>query len=311
LKLRLSKEVARAKRQGTPLVALESSVIAQGLPQGHNLQSARACEAAVREAGAIPATIAVIDGALCVGLEAGELERLATEKGLLKVGSRDLAVAVARKATGGTTVSATCELAAAAGVRLFATGGIGGVHRGVAETLDVSQDLPALARFPVGVVCAGAKSVLDLPKTVEALETLGVPLLGVGTRELPGFYTRETGIELEHSVADAREAAAVLEARLALGQGGVLFALPPPEATSLPRIVVEEHLVEALEAARKHGISGKLVTPFLLAELSRRTRGTSLQANLALLRHNAAFAAAVAVALVERRPKVRARRRGA
>jgi pseudouridine-5'-phosphate glycosidase len=283
------------------LVALESSVICQGLPQPHNLQSAVACEAAVRAAGAVPATVAVIDGVLCVGVEEAELERLATDKGLFKVGSRDLAVAVARKATGGTTVSATCELAAAAGIKLFATGGIGGVHRGVAETLDVSQDLPALARFPVGVVCAGAKSVLDLPKTAEALEMLGVPLLGVGTRDLPGFYTRETGIELEHSVADAAEAAAVLTARFALGQGGVLFALPPPVGTSLSKLEVERHLTDALEAARAQGVGGKAVTPFLLSELSRRTKGTSLKANLALLENNARFAATVAVAMRKRR----------
>lgn len=295
MRLRLSKAVAQAKRRGRPLVALETSVVAQGLPWPHNLENARACEAAIREGGAEPATIAVIDGALCIGVEKAELERLATEKGLLKVASRDLAVAVARKATGGTTVSATCELAAAAGIRVFATGGLGGVHRGVAEHLDVSQDLPALARFPVAVVCAGAKSVLDLPKTLEALETLAVPVIGVGTSELPGFYTRSTGLFLEHRVETATEAAAIARARTeTLAQGGLVFALPPPKATALEPRFVEKHLKQALALATKQKVEGKAVTPFLLAELAKRTAGKSLRANLALLANNARFAGELA-----------------
>jgi pseudouridine-5'-phosphate glycosidase len=302
-----SREVARALEAGRPLVALETSVLAQGLPYPANLECARRCEAAVREAGAVPAAMAVIDGELKAGLSQAETERLATGKGLLKVGSRDLAVAVAKKATGGTTVSATCELAARAGIPVFATGGLGGVHRGVEAHLDISQDLPALARWPVGVVCAGAKVVLDLPKTLEMLETLGVPVIGVGTHELPGFFCRETGLELEHSVADAREAAAVLAERLALGQGGVVFALPPPEALALPRKVIEKHLAGALAQGRREGVHGKAVTPFLLKELVRRTKGKTLELNLALLEQNAGFAGAMAVELAKR---TKARRAG-
>ena len=296
MKLVWSKEAAKANRQGRPLVALETSVLAQGLPHPHNLEAARRCEAAIREAGATPAAMAVIDGRLHVGLDAEGTERLATGAGLLKIGSRDLAVAIATKATGGTTVSATCELAAHAGISVFATGGLGGVHRGVAHDLDISQDLPALARWPVAVVCAGAKSVLDLPKTLELLETLGVPVIGVATNELPGFYSRETGLPLEHSVPNAKVAAAVVDARLSLGQGGLIFAVPPPEATALPRAEIERHLEAALKLARVRRVSGKAVTPFLLGEMVRRTKGRTLAANLALLENNARFAAQVAVA---------------
>jgi pseudouridylate synthase len=298
MKLRYSTEVARAIKQHRPLVALESSVIAQGLPSPHNLQNAQRCEAVIREEGAVPATTAVIDGELWVGLDAAQLKRLSKGGSLQKVGSRDLAMAIADEATGGTTVSATCELAAAAGIRVFATGGLGGVHRGVAEHLDVSQDLPALGRFPVAVICAGAKSVLDLPKTLELLETLGVPVVGVGTTELPGFYTRHTGLRLEHDVAGAREAGRLCKVRFdELGQGGMVFALPPPDETSLRLAEVERHMTAALAAAKRKRITGKAVTPFLLAELSARTKGKSLIANLALLENNARFAAKVAVAL--------------
>jgi pseudouridine-5'-phosphate glycosidase len=297
VKLTFSSEVAAARRTLKPLVALETSVLAQGLPYPHNLEAARRCEAAVRDAGAVPAAIAVIDGQLCVGLDDAQTQRLATGKGLLKVGSRDLAVAVARRATGGTTVSATCEIAAAAGIHFFATGGLGGVHRGVEEHLDISQDLPAISRFPVAVVCAGAKSVLDLPRTMELLETLAVPVVGVGTNQLPGFYTRETGLELEHRVDTPEEAAELVRARRDLGQGGLVLALPPPAKTSLKRADVEKHLAAALKLARSKQIEGKAVTPFLLAEMVKRTKGKTLAANLALLEQNARYAAQVAVAM--------------
>ncbi|MCC6336679.1 MAG: pseudouridine-5'-phosphate glycosidase [Myxococcales bacterium] len=296
MKLQFSAEVATARRTLKPLVALESSVLAQGLPYPENLEAATRCEAAVRAEGAVPATMAVIDGELWVGLDAHRTERLAKGRGLMKVGSRDLAIAVARRATGGTTVSATVELAAAAGIHVFSTGGLGGVHRGMEETLDISQDLPAIARFPVAVVCAGAKSVLDLPRTLELLETLGVPVIGVGTDELPGFYSRETGLPLEHQVADAGEAGEVLRARAELGQGGVIFAVPPPKAAAMKRVDVEKHLEAALKAAKEKRISGKSVTPFLLSELAKRTKGKSLAANLALLENNARFAARLATA---------------
>jgi pseudouridine-5'-phosphate glycosidase len=295
VKLHFSAEVASARRTLKPMVALETSVVAQGLPWPKNLEAARACEAAVRAEQAVPVAMAVLDGVVCAGLADEQLELLAKGKGLMKLGSRDLAIAVARKATGGTTVSATCEMAAAAGVSVFATGGLGGVHRG--DDFDISQDLLALARWPVAVVCAGAKSVLDLPRTMELLETLGVPVIGVGTDELPGFYSRETGIALEHSVADATEAAAIIRARRDLGQGGVVFALPPPKASALKRADVEKHLAAALKAAKTKKIEGKAVTPFLLSELATRTKGQSLKANLALLENNARFAAKLAVAL--------------
>ncbi|MBM7117031.1 pseudouridine-5'-phosphate glycosidase [Archangium primigenium] len=298
MNLRFSEEVRRAREQGTPLVAQETSVVAQGLPYPHNLTAARACEEAVRRAGAVPAPIAVVDGEVWVGLEEAQMRRLAEGKErLLKLASRDLPVAIAQKATGGTTVSATCEVAAAAGIRVFATGGIGGVHRGVSEHLDISQDIWALQRFPVAVVCAGAKSVLDLPKTLEALETAAVLVLGVGTDELPSFYSRGSGLPLEHRVEDAAGGAAVLRARFdTLGQGGVLFTVPPPEETSLPRAEVELHIASAMAEADRQGIRGKAVTPFLLTQLAQRTSGKSLRANLALLENNARFAGQLAVA---------------
>ncbi|MBX5483194.1 MAG: pseudouridine-5'-phosphate glycosidase [Myxococcaceae bacterium] len=299
MNFRFSEEVAAAREAGKPLVALETSVVAQGLPYPHNLEAARECEEAVRREGAVPAAIAVIDGEVWVGLEVEQLRRLA-EGGprLMKLGSRDLPVAVAFGRTGGTTVSATCEIAARAGIRVFATGGIGGVHRGAAEHFDLSQDLWALSKFPVAVVCAGAKSILDLPKTLEVLETAAVPVIGVGTREFPSFYSRTSGIVLEHQGDDAAGAAAIVRARFdGLGQGGLMFAVPPPEETALPHAEVELHIARALEEAAKQGIKGKATTPFLLAEVARRTSGRSLRANLALLQNNARFAGALAVAL--------------
>ncbi len=294
----LSKEVAAALRKKGAVVALETSVIAQGLPYPANLESARATEEAVRRAGAMPAQIAVLEGQIRVGLSVEESRRLAEgREPLMKIGSRDLSAALAGRRSGGTTVSATCEIAAAAGIRVFATGGIGGVHRGLADHLDVSQDLWALSRFPVAVVCAGAKSVLDLPNTLELLEATAVPVVGVGSREFPGFYSQTSGLTLEHEVDDAEQAAEQMRARFdRLGQGGMVFALPPPAESSLPRAEVELHIASALQAAASRGVKGKAVTPFLLAELSARTGGKSLTANLALLVNNARFAAALAIA---------------
>ncbi|WP_225413479.1 pseudouridine-5'-phosphate glycosidase [Stigmatella hybrida] len=298
MNLHFSEEVQRARAEKRPLVALETSVVAQGLPYPDNLTAARACEEAIRRAGAVPAPIAVVDGRVCIGLDEPSLRRLAEGKErLLKLGSRDLAVAVAQKASGGTTVSATCELAAAAGIRVFSTGGIGGVHRGAGEHMDISQDIGALARYPVAVVCAGAKSVLDLPKTMEALETAGVPVIGVGTSELPSFYSRGSGLPLEHRVEDAAMAARIVQARQELGQGGLLFTVPPPEDVALPRAEVELHIASALAEAERQGIRGKAVTPFLLSDMTQRTGGKSLKTNIALLTNNARFAGELAVAL--------------
>jgi pseudouridine-5'-phosphate glycosidase len=245
--------------------------------------------------GAVPVMMAVIDGQPRAGLEEDDLLKLTSQDGLMKLGSRDLSVAVAFRRTGGTTVSATCEMANAAGIAVFATGGVGGVHREAESTFDVSQDLWALARWPVAVVCAGAKSVLDLPRTMELLETLGVPVVGVGTEELPGFYTAHTGIRLEHRVDRPEEAAALIRARRDLGQGGVVFALPPPKG--LGKAEIERHVKASLTLARKKRITGKALTPFLLAELARRSQGKTLEVNLALLEHNASFAAQLALAL--------------
>lgn len=295
MKLRYSSEVAAARRTLKPMVALETSVLAQGLPSPQNLEAARRCDAAVRGVGAIPVMMAVIDGQPRAGLDDDDIRTLTTQAGLMKLGSRDLAIAVAFRRTGGTTVSATCEMASAAGVAVFATGGLGGVHRGAEVDFDVSQDLLALSKWPVAVVCAGAKSVLDLPRTLEVLETLGVPVVGVGTDELPGFYSRETGIRLEHRVDSPEEAAAIIRARRDLGQGGVVFAVPPP--LGLARAEVEKHVKAAMTLAKKERVAGKALTPFLLAELARRTKGKSLEANLALLEHNAAFAGKLAVSL--------------
>ncbi len=294
MKLVYSAEVAAARRTLKPLVALETSVLAQGLPYPHNVEAAKRCEAAVRDEGAIPAPMAVIDGQLFVGLDAAQTRLLVTGKNLMKIGSRDLSIAVARKATGGTTVSATCEMAAEAGIFVFATGGIGGVHHG--DQFDISQDLAAIARFPVAVVCAGAKSVLDLERTLELLETLAVPVVGIGTRELPGFYTRETGLKLEHQVDDPSEAAEMIRARRDLKQGGMVFTLPPPQKTALKQAEVDKHVKAALALAKKKKIEGKAVTPFLLSEMVERTKGKTLAANLALLENNARYAAKIAVA---------------
>jgi pseudouridine-5'-phosphate glycosidase len=298
MELRFSDEVRRARDAGQPIVALETSVVAQGLPYPDNLAAARGCEEAIRRVGAVPAAIAVVDGEVCIGLEEAAMRRLAEGKERrLKLGSRDLAIAVATGASGGTTVSATCQLAAAAGIRVFSTGGIGGVHRGATETWDISQDIAALARYPVAVVCAGAKSVLDLPKTMELLEAAGVPVIGVGTDELPSFYSRGSGIQLEHRVDDVGTAARIARARFeVLGQGGVLYTVPPPEETSLPRNEMELHIVSTLAEAERQGVRGKEVTPFLLSEMAKRTGGKTLKANLALLTHNARFAGQLAVA---------------
>lgn len=296
MRVRFGNEVRAAKDAGKPLVALETSVVAQGLPFPQNMEAALACEDAVRRAGATPACIGVIQGEIFVGMERDALMRLAQrQEPLMKIASRDLAVAVATSASGGTTVSATCEVAASCGIRVFATGGMGGVHRGAAEHFDISQDLMALARHPVAVVCAGAKSVLDLPKTLELLESLAVPILGVGTNDLPAFYSRGSGLKLEQRVDDAAAAAAIAHTRFeVLGQGGMVLALPPPEETSLPASEIEAHLSEAMDEARRLDVQGKAVTPFLLEQLARRTAGKSLRANLALLTHNAQFAGEVA-----------------
>lgn len=289
---RLSPEVARARDQGAPIVALESTVITHGLPRPQNLELARALEDIVRAGGAVPATIAVLAGRLCVGLQPAQLQELAAHANARKLSSRDLAPAAADKASGGATVAATLRIAAAAGIRVFATGGIGGVHR--RGRWDVSADLPELARQPLLLVCAGAKAILDIPATLEHFETLGVPVVGYGTDEFPAFYSIESGLRTSARVADAAGAAALARAHWALGGGGILLAAPPPPENALPRREVEAWIAQALGEAEAQGIHGQAVSPFLLARVAELSGGRSLAANLALLKNNAAVAAAIA-----------------
>jgi pseudouridine-5'-phosphate glycosidase len=294
--LSIHPEVAEALNARRPVVALESTVIAHGMPFPRSIQTARLLEATVREGGAVPATIAVLDGRIRVGLYDDDLERLA-QGGVMKLSRRDLAVAVATGGDGATTVAATMICAAFAKIPVFATGGIGGVHRGAETTLDVSADLDELARTNVAVVCAGAKAILDLPKTLEYLETRGVPVLGYGTDELPAFYTRTTGLKLAHRCDTPDSVARILRAKRQLNlSGGVVIANPIPDRAALDPQTVEQAIAQALDDAGSRNISGKDVTPFLLARLEELTGGASLEANIALLRHNAELAAAIATA---------------
>ena len=295
----VSEEVRTTLAARGPVVALESTILAHGLPWPDNLAIGRALEAEVRAQGAVPATIAVIDGVACVGLEAAQLERVARDgAGFAKAGAADLAVAIARGRSAATTVSATATLAARVGIAVFATGGIGGVHRGDAG--DVSSDLTTLARERIAVVSAGAKAILDLPRTVELLETLGVLVLGFGTDEFPAFYTRTSGIALEHRVDAADEVARILSAHWALGRGGVLIANPCPAEAALDAGAIEAAIAVALAEAATRRIVGKPLTPFLLAQLARATEERSVAANRALALHNARIGAQVAVALASR-----------
>ncbi len=294
----LAPEVAAALSEGGAVVALESTVVAHGLPWPDNLAVARAMEAAVRAAGATPASIAVLGGRIRVGLGPDQLERVASDRALAKLSWRDLPVALARGGDGATTVAATLAVAGRVGIRVFATGGIGGVHPGAETTFDVSADLGALARTPCLVVCAGGKSLLDLPRTLELLETLGVPVLGYGTDDLPAFYTRRSGLPVAARVESAAEAAAVARAQWALGlDGGLVLAVPLPPEAALDEAEVAAALAAANERAAAAGVRGPALTPFLLADLHEHSGGRTLAANAALLRQNAAVAGAVAVAL--------------
>jgi pseudouridine-5'-phosphate glycosidase len=294
--LRVSGEVLQALKTGQAVVGLESTVIAHGLPYPTNLETACQMEAIVREHGALPATIAVLDGRLRVGLSDAELEHLATAKGIRKTSRRDLPVVVARGEDGATTVAATATVAAWVGIEIFATGGIGGVHRGAA--FDVSNDLPTLASVPVAVVCSGAKSILDLKATLEWLETAGIPVIGYRTDEFPAFYTRRSGLPVDARVDGPEETAAVVRAARQMGlPGGTLIAVPVPASAELPAELLEAAIASALTEAEARGIEGSASTPFLLRWLARQTDGASLKANVALLENNAAVAAQIAVAL--------------
>lgn len=281
-------------------MALESTVIAHGLPRPSNLETARALEEEIRAGGAHPATIAIADGEAAVGADAALLERLASEPDVAKVSTRDLAPLLARRAIGATTVAATVEIAARAGIRVFATGGIGGVHRGAERTFDESADLLAIARHPVLVVCAGAKLVLDLALTLERLETLGVPVVGWRTDELPAFYARSSGLRLAHRTDDVLGAARIARAQLARG-AGLILAVPIPAEDAIDPAEAGREVDAALARAAAAGISGAALTPYLLADLGEASSGRTLRANMALLRNNARVAASVAVALASLR----------
>jgi pseudouridylate synthase len=296
--LRVSREVARALHTRRPVVALESTIISHGMPYPQNVETALAAEKICREADVVPAVVALLDGRIVVGLSRDELERLGTEKDVLKASRRDLAWALASRRTGATTVSATMLAARQAGIDVFATGGIGGVHRGAGETFDVSADLTELAATSVCVVCAGAKAILDLPKTLEVLETLGVPVLGYRTGELPAFYTRSSGLPLSLRVESPEEAAEVLRTQRALGfPQGILVANPVPAEHEIPRETMDGWIGRAMRDMEARGVSGKGVTPFLLARIVELSGGESLATNIRLFHNNVGLGCAIAAAL--------------
>lgn len=297
--LDLGSEVREALQAGRPVVALESSLIAQGLPAPHNVETALAAEAAVRAAGAVPATAAVDGGLLLLGAPAETLERLADPgSGAVKAGSRDLGAILASGRLASTTVSATMRIAHLAGVRIFATGGIGGVHRGAAVSWDVSSDIDELAATPVGVVCSGAKSILDLPATLELLETRRVPVVGLGVDRLPAFYAADSGLPVPHRVDGAQAAARTVAAHLGIpGAGGILLVQPPPAEVALASDALVAWIDDAVVAAEREGIRGGALTPFLLRHVAAASGGQTLRANIGLIVDNARAAAEIAVAL--------------
>lgn len=296
----LSGPVRNALRDGAPVVALESTVIAHGLPHPDNLEAAAAMEDAVRQAGAIPATIAVLDGRIRIGLSEEDRAKLADpDATVAKLSRRDLAACLTLNGTGATTVSATMICAHAAGIRVFATGGIGGVHRGAENSMDVSADLLELARTPVLTVSSGAKSILDLPRTMEVLETQGVPVLGYRTDRLPAFHSRDSGLPVDAALEGPQAAARVARAHWALGLGGLLVCNPVPEEAAIPAGEVAAWVDAALAAAEQDGIAGKEVTPYLLRHIANVSGGRSLAANKALLIDNARVGGEIAVALAE------------
>jgi pseudouridine-5'-phosphate glycosidase len=294
--LDISPDVAQALDRGRAVVALESTVIAHGLPRPMNLEIAQRCEVVIREAGAVPATVGVIHGRIVVGLTDDQLIMLAMGEGVRKVSRRDFPVVIVQREYGATTVSGTMIAAHLAGIRVFATGGIGGVHRGDAD--DVSADLPEIAGTPVAVVCAGAKSILDLPRTLEYLETAGVPVIGYQTDAFPAFYATSSGLPVDARAESPQEIADILRVKWDLGlEGGVVIAVPPPAALALDSQEMETAVQAALIEADQQGIRGKALTPFLLGRVSALTLGRSLAVNAALLEQNAHVAALIAIAL--------------
>ncbi len=296
--LDLSADAANALKTRKPIVALESTLITHGMPYPENLKTARMLEETVRAAGATPATIALVEGRFKVGLAPAELQKLAElSGGVVKASRRDLAPVAARRGSAGPTVAATMFIAELAGIEIFATGGIGGVHRGAVETFDISADLNELARTKVAVVCAGAKSILDIDKTLEYLETQGVPVIGYRCDEFPAFYARSSGVKLDHRCEGVFDLARMIRLQREIGPGGMLIANPIPEDEAIEARVIDHRIVEAVAEARAKGVARKEVTPYLLGRIAELTDGRSLEANIALVNNNAALAAAVAVEL--------------
>lgn len=296
--LQLSGEVQQAFERGQAVVALESTIIAHGMPWPDNMQTAQAVEQAVRDEGATPATVAILDGKICIGLDAAQMERVARDPTLLKASRRDLAYVVSQGLNAATTVSATMICAHLAGIQVFVTGGIGGVHREASQTFDISADLQELARTPVAVVCAGAKSILDIGLTLEYLETQGVPVLSCGQDNFAAFYCQDSGYRADHRLDDPAQQAALLRAHWALGlSSGAVLSTPVPLAHALPQQEVQGWIDQALHDAATQGIRGKAITPFLLARIRALSGGRSLATNKALVLNNALVGARLAVAL--------------
>ena len=299
--LSISPAVREAPDSGRPVVALESTIITHGMPYPQNLEMAENVEKVIADNGAVPATVAIMDGKFKIGVTADDLERLARTGGkAAKASRRDVAALLASGEIAGTTVATTMMGAEAAGIRVFATGGIGGVHRGAESTFDISADLDELGRTQVAVVCAGAKSILDIPKTLEVLESKGVPVLGFGTDAFPAFWARESGGKVDHRVDDGEAAAKVIALQFELGLGGVLVANPIPASHALDRDMIEARIDQAIKGAEAEGVSRKDLTPFLLKRIFELTDGKSLVANIALVENNARVAAQIAVALSKR-----------
>ena len=300
--LSISPEVQAALNAGKPVVALESTIISHGMPYPQNVETALRVEQTIRDNGAVPATIAITGGQLKAGCTPEEIEYLGKKgQAVIKASRRDLPVLVARKEDGATTVTTTMIIAAMAGIKIFATGGIGGVHRGAQQTFDISADLEELAQTPVMVICAGAKSILDLGLTLEYLETKGVPVIGYQTEELPAFYTRHSGFKVDYRIDTPQELAAAFKAKIDCGlKGGMLVTNPIPEQYSMPKDVIDAAIEKALQEMDAAGVHGKQCTPFLLAKVKDLTGGDSLAANIQLVLNNARLAAQTAVALCEK-----------
>lgn len=300
MRLRVSEEVKHALENNLPVVALESTIISHGMPYPKNFETALLVEKTIRDNGAIPATIGIIEGECIVGLSAEEIELFGKRKGIAKVSRRDLPIITSKNMWGATTVATTMIIAALAGVKIFVTGGIGGVHRGVEDTMDISADLQELARTNVCVICAGAKAILDLPRTLEYLETMGVPVLGYGVEELPAFYSRESGLKVDYRVDSGLEVAKILKEKWDMNlNGGVLVTNPIPHEYSYDFKEMEKIIDKAMVEMRKQGIKGKDTTPFLLAYIKELTGGNSLESNIALVLNNAVVGAGIAKEFVK------------